>query len=111
VCGWTAPEVIDALDRVFREAQAAGAKEPTLVERVELEGDGGFRMVVGPGSAGAVSSFVERLREGHRETVRGLKAIASVETEGDAVRVRLHTGTVPDLREVRRNHMVACHLY
>ncbi len=111
VCGWTSQEVIDALDKVFREAQAAGAKEPTLVERVEVEGEGGFRLVVAPGSAGAVAAFVERLRAENREAVRGLKAIAAVEADGDAVLVRMHAGRVPELREVRPNHTVACHLY
>lgn len=111
VCGWTPQEVVDGLDLVFRDAQAAGAREPALVERVEIGEEDGFRMAVVPGSAADVAALVRRLASEHGERVRGLKAIAEVAVDGDSVSVRLHEGRVPVLREVRPVHTVACHLY
>jgi len=111
VCGWTPQEVVEALDLVFREAQAAGAREPSLVQRVELGEDARFQMAVAPGAAASVAALVRRLASENAERVRGLKAIADVEVDGDAVSVRLHEGRMPVLREVRPAHTVACHLF
>ncbi|HYS70924.1 MAG TPA: ABC transporter ATP-binding protein, partial [Thermoplasmata archaeon] len=111
VCGWTTQEVLDALDAEFHECQTQGAREPGLVERVEMTEDRALTLAVVPGRATDVQAFVRRIATERAETVRALKAIAAVEAEGDAVRIRLHEGRIPVLREARAGHIVACHLY
>jgi len=110
VCGWSPQEVVDALDEEFAERQTKGAREPTHVVQVEMEDDG-FRLLVQPGTAPDVLRFVQGIVSADAERVRALKAVATVAAEGDAVVVRLHAGRPPLLREVRRDHSVACHLY
>jgi oligopeptide/dipeptide ABC transporter ATP-binding protein len=110
ICGWTAEEVLDILDVVFNERQQRGAKEPNFILQVELEGDG-VRFQCAPGTAAEVHRFVEEIVAEKAETLRGLKAVASTQTEENAVKVSLHAGRVPLLKEVRRDHAVACHLY
>ena len=111
ICGWTAEEVIEALDGAFDELQAGGAREPGLVQQVEIEADGSFRMIVLPGTAGDLEAFLRRVVAERAESARALKAVRSIELEPDAVRVRLHEGRAPVLQEARPNHPVACHLY
>jgi oligopeptide/dipeptide ABC transporter ATP-binding protein len=111
VCGWTPDEVINALDVVFKETARAGAREPELVHEVEVEDPRSFRLHSSPGSAATVQKFVQDLVVRHAEGVRALKAVAVVEVDGDAVRVRLHEGRVPILRPSGPDHIVACHLY
>ncbi len=110
-CGWTAPEVIAALDRVFDEKEHVGAKEPDLVQQVDIEDDLAFRLLVAPGVAPVVQQFVQGVVQEREEKERGLKAIEAVEASGDTVLVRLHEGHVPPLKTARQDHMVACHLY
>ena len=109
ICGWTPREVVDALDVAFGEMRERGAREPGFVQQVEIE-DGGFRLVAG-GKAAEVQSFVQNLVAERAEAIRALKAIAAVQVEGDGVRVRLHRGKAPVLRNVRPDHVVACHLF
>ncbi len=110
ICGWTPPEVIDALDEEFHARKTAGAREPGLVERVEL-GPAGFTLAVLPGRAPEVASFLQRTTAERAEAVRALKAVAAVDVLGDSVVVRLHAGRPPELRAARPEHTVACHLY
>ena len=111
VCGWTAREVIDALDASFSAHQARGAREPTLIQQVEVEDDRTFRMVLTPGTAADMRRFVETVVREDAETNRGLKGIERIEAAGDALEVTLHEGKAPVLREIRPDHPVACHLY
>jgi len=109
-CGWTPEEVVDALDGVFDERQAQGAVEPRLVQEVVID-EGSFRMVVAPVHVERIRAFVAGVVADRAESVRGLKAVASVDAEADGIRVRLHAGSVPTLRAIRPNHTVACHLF
>ena len=111
VCGWSAREVIDALDASFSAHQARGAREPTLIQQVEVEDDRTFRMVLTPGTAADMRRFVETVVREDAETNRGLKGVERIETVGDALEVTLHEGKAPVLREIRPDHPVACHLY
>ena len=110
-CGWTAKEVIDALDASFNAHQLKGAREPSLVRQVEVENDRTFRMALVPGSAADMQRFIEAVVREDAETNRGLKAIERIEPAGDSLTVTLHEGRVPHLRQVRPDHPVACHLY
>jgi len=111
VCGWTTQEVIDALDEEFHMRRTAGAREPGLVEQVEVGEEPGFSLQVLKGHAAEVAEFVRRIASERAEAVRPLKAIAAVEVAGDSVVVRMHEGRVPELRATRPDHQVACHLY
>ena len=111
VCGWTAPEIVEALDDVFDERLHAGAKEPRLVDQVEIEEDGNFQLVCAPGSSGEVLRFLRDVVEEKKETVHALKGIAGMHLQGDRVEVRLQEGRIPLLRKVKSDHLVACHLY
>ncbi len=111
VCGWTAREVIDALDVSFNAHQVKGAREPALVQQVEVEDDHRFRMVLVPGTAAHMQTFIEAIVREDAETNRGLKGIARIEAVGDALSVTLYGGKAPVLREIRPDHPVACHLY
>jgi len=111
-CGWAPEEVVEALDAAFREETAKGAKEPNAVERVEIEGEVEIRLILLGPQGPAVLPFVQRVIAEKAERLRGLKAIAAVGARGATeVRVRLHRGSVPVLRAVRKDHIVACHLY
>ena len=111
VCGWSPDEVIDALDAIFKEVGRAGAREPELVHEVEVEDPRSFRLRTSPGSAAAVQRLVQDLVVQRAEGARALKAVAVVEVDGDAVRVRLHEGRAPILKPSGPDHIVACHLY
>lgn len=111
LCGWTALEVTSALDDVFKEKEHGGAREPNLVQQVEIEDDLSFRLVVAPGTAGEVQRFTGAVVRERAETRRGLKAVESVDVDGDSVIVRLHEGRAPVLKLAEPNHAVACHLY
>jgi oligopeptide/dipeptide ABC transporter ATP-binding protein len=111
ICGWTPPEVLDALDQEFHERQLQGAREPGLVERVEMGDPRGLALVIVPGRAADVAAFVDRVRTERAESVRAFKAVAQVVADGDTVWIGLHEGRVPILKDARREHEVACHLY
>ncbi len=110
VCGWTAEEVIKALDTGFRKRENAGSLTPRLVQEVTPSSD---RVVlrVQEGSADQVKAFLQQVMAEDAQEFRGYCAVTGVEVKGDEITLTLHAYSVPLLQAAGTGHVVACHLY
>ncbi len=110
VCGWTAEELIKALDAGFRKRENAGSLIPRLVLEVTPFAD---RVVlkVQAGSAAKVQGFLQQVMTEDSEEFRGYCAVTGVEAKGDEITLTLHAYSVPLLQAAGTGHVVACHLY
>jgi|GEM_PF-459392 len=102
-CGWTADEVAAELKGVTMEKPVG-----VSLEDIRVEGPPSLTIRA---ASGGVDAWLRNQIDAHSEESRCLKAVRSIEPMDGGVRVALHEGLEPALRDVAPNVKVACHLY